>query len=229
MFTFNRFFYCLLALIVFYSCQTAYAKEFTLDGKIERVTDGDSIRLVTKNSAIIKIRLLGIDAPESNQAFGAESTKNLMRLGHSKEVVAQCIGIDRYRRSLCKILSDGVDLNLEQVKYGMAWHYKEYSKSQSNKDQVAYASAERSAQSSRLGLWSSDEAVPPWNFRKGIVEKVKSSSYTDGTVKMSRSKICHEPGGSYYSRVKNFRSFNTLEECINAGGKVSDSGGQTSR
>jgi hypothetical protein len=38
-------------------------------------------------------------------------------------------------------------------------------------------------------------------------------------VKMSKSGICHERGGTYYSKTKNYTAFNTLEECLRAGGR----------
>jgi len=40
------------------------------------------------------------------------------------------------------------------------------------------------------------------------------------TVKMSSSKICHDTSSSYYSRTKNFTAYDSLEECLNAGGRL---------
>jgi hypothetical protein len=39
-------------------------------------------------------------------------------------------------------------------------------------------------------------------------------------VKMSNSEICHAEDSSYYSRTKNFTIFGTLEDCIEAGGRL---------
>ena len=38
-------------------------------------------------------------------------------------------------------------------------------------------------------------------------------------VKMSKSGICHERGSTYYSKTKNYTAFNTMEECLRAGGR----------
>jgi hypothetical protein len=38
-------------------------------------------------------------------------------------------------------------------------------------------------------------------------------------VKMSKSGICHEPGSTYYQQTKNYTPYNTLEECLRAGGR----------
>lgn len=40
------------------------------------------------------------------------------------------------------------------------------------------------------------------------------------TVKQSQSGICHPPESQYYERTKNFQAFDTLEACLNAGGRL---------
>jgi len=211
---------CSFALMLSY--QGAYGKDFFLDGKVERVMDGDTVRLITANSTKVKIRLLGIDAPESDQSFGPESTQHLISLSGSQRVTAQCIGVDRYKRSLCKIVANGVDLNLEQLKSGMAWHYKAYASSQSKSDQDTYATAEIEARGSRVGLWASKLTTPPWEFRKRpkTVKQTSTVNKWPDIVKMSRSKICHHPGGRYHAKTTNFTAFKSMDECLAAGGRA---------
>ena len=52
-----------------------------LTGKVVSVTDGDTIKVLTKNKTLYKIRLNGIDAPEKSQAFGKKSKANLSQIG----------------------------------------------------------------------------------------------------------------------------------------------------
>ncbi len=73
---------------------------------------------------------------------------------------------DRYGRILGKVLLDGVDVCLEQVKAGLAWHYKKYQHEQSSNDQRLYANAEIRAREERLGLWRENNPNPPWEFRR---------------------------------------------------------------
>lgn len=47
-----------------------------------------------------------------------------------------------------------------------------------------------------------------------------SASEVDPVVKMSKSEICHAVDSSYYKRTKNFTSFDTLKDCIDAGGRL---------
>ena len=39
-------------------------------------------------------------------------------------------------------------------------------------------------------------------------------------VKLSNSKICHAPDSPFYERVKRFKRFTSLEDCLNAGGRL---------
>lgn len=64
------------------------------------------------------------------------------------------------------ISKQGRDLNLEQVKLGMAWHYKKYKKEQSPDDRSLYAAAEEVAKGKRVGLWSDPNPVPPGSIGK---------------------------------------------------------------
>lgn len=73
---------------------------------------------------------------------------------------------DRYGRKVGKVLVNGVDANLEQVKAGLAWHSKKYEKEQPPEDRLEYSRAEVRAREAVKGLWKDAQAVPPWEFRK---------------------------------------------------------------
>lgn len=53
---------------------------------------------------------------------------------------------------------------MQQIKRGMAWHYKLYEREQPPEDRVTYAEAERGAREARVGLWQDAQPVPPWEF-----------------------------------------------------------------
>jgi endonuclease YncB( thermonuclease family) len=139
----------------------------TLEGHVVGISDGDTITLLDAAKQQHKIRLSGIDAPESHQAFGQKSKASLSALVFNRQVVAQCSKIDKYRREICKILVNGVDINLEQVKAGMAWWYRHYANEQSRQDQETYEAAEFNAKIRRLGLWADKNPTPPWDWRHG--------------------------------------------------------------
>lgn len=152
-----------LLLIVTLVHAVALAKEF--QGEVVRVTDGDTVSILDVKKEQHKVRLIGIDAPEKKQAFGKISKQHLSKLVFGKIVTVEFEKSDRYGRILGKMLFNGNDINLEQLRAGLAWHYKQYTKSQSTEDQAAYAKAESDAKRLSLGLWADPDPVPPWEFR----------------------------------------------------------------
>lgn len=138
----------------------------TLQGKVIGVADGDTVTLLDAQKNQHKIRLQGIDAPEKAQAFGNKSKQSLHEMVHGKEVFVDVQKKDKYGRSVGKILVNQTDVCLEQIKRGMAWHYKQYANEQSPEDRDVYAQAESTARAQSLGLWKDKSPTPPWAFRK---------------------------------------------------------------
>jgi len=139
-----------------------------LTGKVVGVSDGDTLTvLVQRDQSLeqIKVRVSGIDAPEKAQAFGNRSKRGLSDCAFAKEVQVEVIKLDRYRRSVGKVISQGTDCGLRQIELGLAWHYKAYAREQSPADRQSYAAAEDLAHERKLGLWSDPAAIPPWEFR----------------------------------------------------------------
>ena len=138
----------------------------TLQGKVIGVADGDTVTLLDAQKNQHKIRLQGIDAPEKAQAFGNKSKQSLHEMVHGKEVFVDVQKKDKYGRSVGKILVNQTDACLEQIKRGMAWHYKQYANEQSPEDRDVYAQAESTARAQSFGLWKDKSPTPPWAFRK---------------------------------------------------------------
>lgn len=138
----------------------------TLQGRVVGVTDGDTVTVLDASNMQHKIRLMGIDAPEKKQAFGNRSKESLSALVFSKQVTVEYNKKDKYGRTVGKIIVDGIDANLEQVKSGLAWHYKKYQKEQTVDDRSLYAQAEVQAREGRRGLWNDAQPTPPWDWRK---------------------------------------------------------------
>lgn len=135
----------------------------TIHGIVTRVSDGDTV-WVTDAAGKHKIRLAKIDAPESDQPYGKESTKFLSRLVYGKVVEVEWMGRDRYGRILgivyLKRDAVKVDVNLEMVKTGNAWHYSYHD------NMAAYVEAENDARTAKRGLWASPNPINPYQWRK---------------------------------------------------------------
>jgi len=137
----------------------------TIAGIVVGVADGDTVTVLDAVKAQHKIRLSGIDAPEKAQPFGQRSKENLSHLVFGKHVTVETGKIDRYGRTVGKVLIGGVDANLEQVRAGFAWHYKKYEGEQTSEDRRAYAGAETAARVARVGLWLDSTQLAPWDWR----------------------------------------------------------------
>jgi micrococcal nuclease len=83
------------------------------------VADGDTLTVITPNQTKLRIRMFGIDAPETpkgtkfpGQPFGTEAEAYLKRLVEAKRVTVEIYGVDRYQRLLATIFVDEKDINL---------------------------------------------------------------------------------------------------------------------
>ena len=153
----------ILIAIIFTHC---LAQAGTLTGRVVRISDGDTLVVLDSSNAQHKIRLTGIDAPERGQAFGTKSKEHLSDSIAGKFVVVEYSKRDRYQRILGKVLLSDQDMNLEQIKAGLAWHYKKYQKEQAPADRELYSEAEIEAREAKRGLWYDPHPVPPWEHRK---------------------------------------------------------------
>jgi endonuclease YncB( thermonuclease family) len=107
---------------------TAHAE--TLTGYVVAIADGDTLTVLDANHLQHKIRLADIDAPETGQPFGDKSKQNLAALTFNKNVTVEWNKLDRYGRTIGKVMINGIDANLEHVKAGMAWWYHAYAREQ---------------------------------------------------------------------------------------------------
>lgn len=132
---------------------------------VVKVSDGDSITVLADNQQY-KVRLGAVDAPEHGQAFGKKSRESLAELVAGQVVTVHYTKRDQYGRIVGKVLLNGVDAGLEQIKRGMAWHYRRYKQEQNVEDRSAYAQAESMAKRDQLGLWADSQPIAPWVFRR---------------------------------------------------------------
>src|SRR5262249_31168777 len=154
------------ALLATLLCLSATAQQQTITGKVVGVSDGDTITVLDADNRQYRVRLLGIDAPESNQDFGSRAKQSLSDLVFGKTVTVTSLKRDRYGRVLGKVTLDGKNINLEQVNRGFAWFYVHYATELKPEDAKAYEQAEAQARKEKRGLWAAASPVPPWVFRR---------------------------------------------------------------
>ena len=126
-----------------------------------RVTDGDTI-VVEAPGHIVKVRLFGIDCPESKQEGGPQATWFTRDAAMDRTVTVIQHDTDRYGRMVADIvLPDGRVLNKELVRSANAWWYSQY-----DRNDAELEALEAHAREARLGLWAAPNPLPPWEGRK---------------------------------------------------------------
>ena len=131
-------------------------------GKVIAIADGDTIT-VLQNNRQYKIRLYGIDTPEKKQAFGQKAKKFTSDIAMNQQVKVVTFDIDRYGRIVGMVYIGQECLNEALIKNGFAWAYRKYCKESFCNKWLEY---EQAARANRIGLWSSDNPMPPWEFRR---------------------------------------------------------------
>lgn len=163
-----------MALLGPHTTMAAPDPSHTLLGQVVRVSDGDTVTLQTQDSTI-KIRLAGIDAPETKMPHGPQAKAHLSALVLGRQVQAIAQKKDRYGRTIATLMLNTKDVNLAMVQAGMAWHYKQYEREQSATDAAAYAQSEAKARTQGVGLWQLVMPIPPWEWRRFRADVMKNA------------------------------------------------------
>lgn len=192
--------------------------ETIITGKVVGVADGDTIT-VLQDYTQYKIRLYGIDCPESSQDFGNKAKKFTSDLVFSKEVRIIQKDIDRYGRIVGMVYVGDVCANEEILKAGLAWVYQRYCKEPFCTE---WMDLEEQARDKKIGLWSHPDPVPPWEYRRGsqkasfptdqISQKIEGKYH--GNV---RSMVFHQSTCKDFNCKNCVKIFNTREEAIAEG------------
>jgi endonuclease YncB( thermonuclease family) len=165
-------------LTTFINVPISQANIRTVNGTVTKVSDGDTIHVTTPEQTKLRVRLYGIDAPETpkinnrtgrvnkpGQPYGAEAWKALESKIMGKQVRLDIIDIDRYKRMVGIIYLDDRNINLEMVSEGYAEAYVEYLKAPYRSK---FIEAEQESRSARKGIWSLPEYERPKDFRKRL-------------------------------------------------------------
>lgn len=153
-----------------------------IEGHVTKVVDGGTIHVRDLEGAIVKVRLYGIDAPETDkvsqktgrvsrpgQPYGTEAFHALQDKIDTKRVKLEVMAVDRYRQLVSMVWIGSQNVNADMVAEGWAWAYRRYL-------DTSYASAfinlEEKARREHKGLWQQRNPQPPGEFRK--LQKIRS-------------------------------------------------------
>jgi len=184
---------------------------------VTKVIDGDTIEIEGGK----RVRYIGIDTPETvdpnrpTGCYGKEASNKNSELVLNKKVrlVKDVSDTDRYDRLLRYVYIDDTFINDYLVKEGYA---KASTYAPDVKFSEQFAASEREARENKRGLWGSacEVSVAPNVTSNALV------SDNSEIVKKSTTGICHAPGTTYYNKTKNFTAYETVEDCLNSGGRL---------
>lgn len=131
-----------------------------------RVVDGDTI--VGRDEASgeeFRIRLSGIDAPESAFESGQIAKEFLKRMIEGRWAICKLQGEDMYKRKLCDVVLNGESVNLAMLSAGMSVPYV-YSRFTSYQEKQVYLINYSKALKEKRGLWREFILTNPYRQRK---------------------------------------------------------------
>jgi endonuclease YncB( thermonuclease family) len=167
------------------------------------VVDGDTLDIND-----YRIRLYGIDAPESAQTCrdsggrdyrcGLSATRALSDRIAGQVVSCQARDVDRYGRVVAVCRVAGEEVNRWLTSEGWAVAYRRYSRD--------YVGAEEAARAGQRGLWAGTFTAPE-EWRHGVRTVAADSRKPDacvikGNISKSGERIYHVPGGYYYDATR---------------------------
>lgn len=137
----------------------------TIEARVTRVVDGDSLFVIVADNGVLGVRVAGIDAPEKGQPFADVARRALLEQLHERQVRVEVVKTDAFGRLVGRVFVAGRDVGLAQLRSGLAWHFKRYDADLAPAVRRRYARAERQAQLRGIGLWGDAAPVPPWEHR----------------------------------------------------------------
>lgn len=166
----------------------------TFDARVIGVSDGDTIT-VLRDRTPVKLRLHGVDAPETGQDFGTQAKALTSKLAFGQTVSVKVVDTDRYGRLVAEVsLADGRLLNHELVRAGLAWWYRKYAPHDHDLERL-----ESDARTGRRGLWADPEPTAPWDYRQG---PPLPPELVGKFVGNRSSHLYHQPGCRAISKLR---------------------------
>jgi endonuclease YncB( thermonuclease family) len=202
----------LLAVLLSFILLVCSVHAQTITGKVVGVSDGDTIT-VLQDRTQHKIRLYGIDCPESGQDFGNRAKKFVSRIVYGKQVKVIQKDMDRYGRVVGMVYVGNACVNEEIVRAGLAWVYNRYCK-----DSICsqWRGLEKHARQSGIGLWSHPDPIPPWDYRRG--DRGGNKALLGGKYHGNTSShVFHKKSCKHFNCKNCTEVFSSREAAIKAG------------
>jgi len=165
-----------VAFFVFLSPLPVSADSAEWEAKVVHVFDGDTL-VVSRDGLAKIVRLYGIDCPEITQSFGLEAKGFTMGLVSGKRI--RVVPVVKEGNIKYMVYIGDRCLNKELLKAGYAWYLVDDS------SEKEWERLEQNARSEKIGLWSKENPMPPWEFKDG---KKRTAGHRSHSIKWGEGK-----------------------------------------
>ncbi len=141
------------------------------EADVDYVEDGDTL-FVVRGWSRTKIRLACIDCPEGKQPWGDIAKYGLLKMVGRRKVRIEEHGLDVYGRTLATIYvrdkksAEWLNVNERMVMLGHAWVLRGFRDNLPMDRQAKLNRLEDWAKSKKVGLWKTEDPIPPWQWRQ---------------------------------------------------------------
>jgi endonuclease YncB( thermonuclease family) len=183
----------LVCLVLFCAC-VSELKAASLYGKVIEVNSGDVFTIFNLNRPV-RVKLLGVDAPEMNQRFGDVAKKHLADLVFDKAVLIHYSGISADSTITGRVLLNDADIGAQMIRDGAAWFDPNNGDRLAQMDRDVYQQSEQAARSEHRGLWQQENPTAPWEFVKAEklrLQPVVSLKTNEPSPRVKRSSASTE-------------------------------------
>ena len=164
----KRYSVCSLFFALAISIHSASAiNAASLYGKVIEINDGDAITVFNLNRPV-RVRLMGIDAPEKNQLYGDVAKQHLTDLIFEKFVTVEYSGLSPDGSLIGRVLLNDIDIGAQMIRDGVAWYDPNYKSRLTETELDTYYQSEQAARTEKRGLWHADRPMAPWEFVKNL-------------------------------------------------------------
>lgn len=153
----------LIALLITLGSAAAAFAQASLGGKVVDVVDGRTL-IVETGAGMVTAQLQYIETPEPGQPMREVVKDHLSKLSVGRQVEFKPLRIFS-GKTIGRVTMDGVDLSLQMIRDGAAWHEPVGISGQAGPDASVYAENQRLAEGEKRGVWSVPNLKAPWQVR----------------------------------------------------------------
>jgi endonuclease YncB( thermonuclease family) len=143
---------------------SATVAQGTVAGKVVDVLDGRTLVMET-SAGRVTIQLQYVEVSEDGQPFSAIAKGHLSKLSLGRSVEHKARRIVEGKSIGRTITFEGVDLSLQMIRDGAAWHEPKQTSDQHANEAADYSANQELAKNEKRGVWSMPNLKTPWEVR----------------------------------------------------------------